>query len=195
VRAIGDVQRRGLEAAKAIVDGFIAALDGAPTNNSTERSDDGAPRSDLDGLVALWEQLARGAIDVVAGLARVSASTMTGRSGDVRLAGSTAPVRVVVDQIGGSRIGTTQVWMHYDGDEERSALRPHFGELRSAEGAVLDATVTFEPSVVDLDGGANSRPLLLRVATAPAATPGTYKGLALVEGLPDTWLVVEVLVT
>jgi hypothetical protein len=195
VRALGDVQRRGLEAARSIVDGFIAALDGGTSSGATEQSDGDASRPDAADLIALWEQLARGAIDVVAGLARVSASTVTGR-GDVRLTWSTTPVRVVVDRAGGSQTGTSQVWLHHDGAANRSALRPHFGELRSAEGTVLDATVTFEPPVVDIGGGSSSQSLLLRVATTdPAATPGTYRGLAFVDGVPDTWLVVEVLVT
>ena len=81
---------------------------------------------------------------------------------------------------------SARVWLHNTTASTAVGLRPWCPGLASHAGASLPATaVTCAPARIDhLDPHA-SRELLVTVAVGEDASPGTYHGQLLVDGLPD----------
>lgn len=81
---------------------------------------------------------------------------------------------------------SARVWLHNTTASVASGLRPWCPGLATHAGAALPAAaVTCQPERIHrLEPGASSE-VLVTVAVPDDATPGTYHGQLLVEGLPD----------
>jgi hypothetical protein len=205
VRALADVQRRGLLAATELVDRLVDAVDGAPDDgDGAERAvrHDGpdtreaAPGS-IDELVELWLQLVRLGADVIAQVAAPSRPTHTNPPA-AHAARDQRPSIDVVAQAGTGLVSVTasrgaEVWLDNTGADDRQGLRLRAGGLLSHEGAALPSgSLRFEPAVVDLPGRSSRG---VAVSAVPGdAPPGTYRGVIVAQGAPDAWLPVEVVV-
>jgi hypothetical protein len=203
VRALADVQRRGLLAATELVDRLVDAVDGAPDDgNDGERdvrhdgrtSRDTAPGS-VDELVELWLQLVRLGADVIA---QVAAPSSRPPHPAPPVARDQRPTIDIVAQAGSGLVsvtapGSAEVWLDNSGADDRRGLRLRAGELLSHDGALLPSgSLRFEPAVVDLPGRSSRG---VAVAAAPGdVPPGTYRGVIVAEGAPGAWLPVEVVV-
>lgn len=222
MRVLGDIQRRGLDAAGEIVERLVAAVDGDDTAHANPGDDAQAEggSTDLDSLVDLWAVLAKRSLHA---LVRLAASADAGSPAGDRGPSGAAPGRVVtVDVVGGSapealRLTASrarpvpgdsaapedeatpevaaEVWLHNGTAEPRSDIRLHCSELRAHDGSELRAEVVFEPEVIEQIPARSSRGVVVAVrALDDGAVAGVYRGVVLAAGLPDVWLAVEVLV-
>lgn len=175
-RTVGDIGQRGLAAAHALVERFLGRLDGEPDTPPEGGQSTGATSAltDLGAEVArlVWQQL---------GDATPSARR-------------TSPAEVLRIDGAAMACGQPTVWLHNTTPTDVTALRPHASDLTSSCGTGLGAAVRFEPATVPTLAAGSSLPLRITVDDAPAAPPGTYRGVVLVEGLVETWLVLEVVV-
>ncbi len=174
-RAVGAIGRRGLDAATALVERVVARHESAPAGPLEH-----VPTvADLGELGAdLFQQAWR----LVAGMASVA--QVDEPTADVLHleAGAWADVR-----------GT--VWLHNTTDAAVGELRPLLTQLVDPRGTVLDVDVHLTPERVPQLGAGSSIPVQVRlVADRHHPARGTYRGLMLIGGLPDQWLVVELVV-
>jgi len=211
VRALVDVQRRGLLAANELVDRLVRSVDGDDIDG-TEPHDtsagSGAPRRDAstapsaagptDDLVRLWVEVVRlgletfGQFLMPGGPGRPD-SAAHGATLDVPTGASTGIVRVSdvpPASDGGTDRAGAELWLHNGSAADYSDVALHCGDLRASDGAVLSAaSVRFDPSVVDLPARSSRG---VAVSVSADVPPGTYRGVVLAAGVPDAWLPIEV---
>lgn len=193
VRALGDIQRRGLRAAANIVDRLVAAVDGDGDGASTAIPSEATETEDAFGALAdAWAELLRRSLQAYAQLIRSGTrqrSPSMPRSG-VDLEGPVpTPVRTEVIRPGTVQ---TEVWLHNTTGEDRRDVRVHVGPLRTHDGNALEAR--FDPDLVEELAARSSRGFVMTVDVSADAAEGTYRGTILASGVPDMWLPVEVVV-
>lgn len=184
IDAVTDVQRRSVQAAAALVERLIATVDGHATTNDAA---DGPPTGDDDavaGFARLWRE----------SMTSFAAAMTGGENAAPRIDVSTGaipvPLRIALDAA--TDEGVVEVWMHNPTADALDKLRVHCTALQAHDGSPLAAAVTVSPDAFDLPPR-SSRGVEIRV-TAPAALPGAYRGLVLVDGLPEQWLPIEITV-
>jgi hypothetical protein len=187
LRALGEVQRRGLLAAGDLVERLVAAVDGDGEGRHGPDADE-RQQGDLEGVVDLWADLVKRslrALTPVPGDGHPSTTTL-----DITDPSTAGTLRLAAEHAG------AEVWLHNGTAEDLGRLALHHGELRSHDGTALAAALRFDPAELDSLPARSSRGVVATVelldATAP---PGTYRGVVQVEGLPDAWLPVEVVVS
>ncbi len=87
-----------------------------------------------------------------------------------------------------------ELWVHNGTAEDLGAVSLHAGELRSAAGDLLDAAVTFVPAHLAEVAARSSRGIAVGLTADSLLAAGTYRALVQVEGAPDLWLALEVVV-
>jgi hypothetical protein len=216
LRALTEVQRRGLRAAGALVDRLASGLadlesTAGVTGSTPSGGERGGPPSaagngagaaaDLTGLAEAWGELARRSMLWWSGPAADRDGTDTSRRTDSRIGeaptGSSAVCRVVIPAAVGSneaREATGELWLHNSTRTEWRDLRVHCGPLLANGGSVLDSCISFDPAQLDVLPGRSSRGVAVSVVAHAHAPSGTYRGLVLVAGLPDVWSVLEVVI-
>ncbi|MEY2469657.1 MAG: hypothetical protein QOF21_2355 [Actinomycetota bacterium] len=190
IDAMSDVQRRSVEAAGALVERLIASVDGNHSA-SAEPDDNDAPRpaTDAEDALAGFAKLWRDSITSLA--AAVSDKSDTAPRIDATAGPTPSPVRIEVDPT--TCGGTAEVWLHNPGSDALDKLRVHWGAPQSHDGSTLDPlSIVADPDAFDLPARA-SRGVTITINVADAA-PGTYRTMLLVDGLPDQWLPVEIVV-
>jgi hypothetical protein len=218
VRALGDIQRRGLWAAGELVDRLVGDDNPAATSaNEGERdAADRAHRDEHDGsgtravpggapvtaqLFQLWVDLFQRGLQAVSGTTLTTA-VPTGANGTRRAtidlgAGLTTGM-VRVDASGGQDGGVSaevEVWLHNGTAEPRADVSLHCGDLRAHDGSLLPATaVRFDPDRVDDLPARSSRGVVVSAVLDAERPAGVYRGLILATGAPDVWLPLEVVV-
>jgi hypothetical protein len=221
VRALADVQRRGLLAASELVDRLVHTVDGvsgdrggrdgpndeppAPHESAAGNRGSTAPLGggSLDDLVEAWLQLVRLGVDVIA---RVAGSASGGTGAD--RAGARATVDVGTERATGGvqltivlgeppepETAEADVWLHNGTGDAHAGVELHCGDLQAHDGAALPAAaLRFDPPVVDLPAR-SSRAVAVSVTPRAGMTPGMYRGIIQATGVPAAWLPVEVAVS
>jgi hypothetical protein len=199
VRALVDVQRRGLAAAGDLVDRLVRAVDGDPDGDlegdggpggagGPRGAGAGAATSPVDDLVRLWADVVRLGLDTFGQTFGHTFGQVVSPGATVDVATGAAAGRAQVDG------GPTEVWLHNPGDHDYAQIRLHCGELRSADGAVLPAAaVRFDPEVVPLPAR-SSRGVVVSLDSPVDVPAGAYRGVILAAGVPAAWLLLEVVV-
>jgi hypothetical protein len=188
--ALGEIQRRGLQAAGALVERLVSTVDGlVPPSGAGDGGggEEAAAAPDaVDDLVAGWAKLWRDSISGLASSLPVTAARAA--SLDVRAPAAPTALEVRLD---GDGCGSVEVWVHNPSDEPYDELRLHCAPPVAHDGAALDPrSITPDPDAFALPPR-SSRGIRLAV-DAPGAHPGTYRSLVLVDGLPDQWLALEI---
>jgi hypothetical protein len=99
---------------------------------------------------------------------------------------------VLPDVAPGGR-SSARIWVHNTTSSSASTLRPWAtGVTNHAGRSLLPEAVTFDPERVERVDPGESRALVAMLKVPPDATPGSYHGLVLIEGLPDVALPVLV---
>jgi hypothetical protein len=219
VRALGDIQRRGLWAAGELVDRLVGD-DNAAATSANEGERDAADRAHRDGLggsgaraepagapataqlFQLWVDLFRQGVQAVSDAtvtpaAPTSAKSPRGATVDLGAGLTTGTVRI--DAPGGGRDGggstEAEVWLHNGTAEPRADVSLHCGDLRAHDGSLLPASaVRFDPDRVDDLPARSSRGVVVSAVLDAEWPPGVYRGLILATGAPDVWLPLEVVV-
>lgn len=199
VRALVDVQRRGLLAASELVDRLIRSVDGDDIAAPGGRRAAPPALGPTEELVQLWVDVVRLGLDTFAPfLTPVVEGRAGGATVDLATGASTGVVRLDIVRLdpsshaGRADRSGVEVWLHNGSGRAYADLRLHCGDLRASDGAVLPATaVRFDPASVAL-AARSSRGVVVSVdADVPA---GTYRGVILAAGVADVWLPVEVAV-
>ena len=183
IDAMTDVQRRSVQAAAALVERLVTSVDGhedpeaeatAPTPN-----DDG-----LAGFARLWRESMTSFAAAMTG-----DETTTAPHIDVSATAPPSTLRLHLDE---TSAGMLEVWMHNPTGDALDKLRVHCTEPRAHDGRALEAAIASEPDAFDLPAR-SSRGVRIAVS-APGARHGVYRSLVLVEGLPEQWLPLEIVV-
>ena len=184
IDAMTDVQRRSVQAAAALVERLVATVDGHE-DDSADASP--AQSNDDDALIAfakLWRQ------SMTSFAAAVTGDEKDEPRIDVSAGAAPSPLRVTLDAESGH--GAIEVWVHNPTADAIDKLRVHCTEPRAHDGASLSAAVTAAPDAFDLPAR-SSRGVTIGVSASDPRR-GVYRGLVLVEGLPEQWLPIEITV-
>lgn len=216
-RALGDIQRRGLQAAGELVDRLVGAADGdahVPTDDSTGRQ----AESDHDngqgaravpggstaaaGVVQVWVDLFQRGLQAITDVTVTGATPSPASNGhggatvDLGAGATTGTVRIAV--AGDGARADSEVWLHNGTSAPIAGLSLHCGDLRAHDGSVLPASaVRFDPDGVDELPARSSRGVVVSADIADIADDqlvGTYRGVILAAGAPDVWLPLELTV-
>ncbi|MDF2741892.1 MAG: hypothetical protein K0S88_3262 [Actinomycetia bacterium] len=190
-----DVQRRGLEAASQVIEGFLAVLGaqqppagpGAAEGNGQEPGF-AQVRATMARALDLYSDLVRRSFEGYADLVEQSL-----RVRGVRLhAADDGPAELTVQGAAGARAAGT-VWLHNTTDRPAAAVL-HLTGLTAHDGRVIAGTeASFEPATVRIAPGTS---VAARLALPlDGVAPGLYRGYVLAGGLPDAALPVRLLVT
>jgi hypothetical protein len=214
IRALADVQRRGLIAAGELVDRLIGAVDGDPSPSVPGRATRPTPDDDPQTLdfVNVWIEVfqrglqammpatrsygpaaTNGAQIATADLAR---GTTTGAVHIQVAADSGSPDNGDGGSTGGARPGgSAEVWLHNGTPEPLLGLRLHAGDLRAHDGRTLpEFALLFEPPSLDELPARSSRGVVVTAEVADGIPGGVFRGVLLVTGAPDVWLPIVVTV-
>ncbi len=187
IDAMGDVQRRSIEAASALVERLIATVDGNHDDASGDQRDGAAP-SAADDAMAAFARLWRDSVTNLAGVVPGPGSTA---ALDVSASGPPPSLRVTLDAT--TRRGTTELWLHNPSANAFDKLRVHCGVPQAPDGTTLGAlAVTADPHSFDLPAR-SSRGVQL-AADAAEARPGVYRAIVLVDGVAEQWMPIEIVV-
>ena len=217
LRALGDIQRRGLEAANLVVTRVISQaersgpifgaeppprpsgdLGGSPTDDSA------GPEGALSDLFGQYTALTSSLLGAILG-----GRTSPGASNDSRRTNGTASGSAVTAEPhagisdgspetltlsstapGGRAVG--ELWLHNRSGSATSDVRLHSGDLRRHDGCAITATtVRFDPEHLPELPDLTSRGVRVSVDVPADTPPGRFRGIVLAANLPDLWLVVE----
>lgn len=180
---LSEIARQGLSAAEQLISRVVSALDQRTQGGAeTPALAAGEPPADL---AQAWSEL------LSATLAAWSTDASDAAPEDG--AGcSGAVVRATVAGHGHSE--WTDLWIHNHTADPLEDLQVLPGPLRSADhGELPAACVEVERAPVAV-AARSSGTVRLRVDVEPGTPPGRYRGLLLVDGLPDLWALLDVTV-
>lgn len=191
LRALGDVQRRGLEAANLVVSRLITQLErggplfGAEPPSPTEPDASRAVTNGTSDLFTQWAQLTWSFFNGL--LSQNGAASPSG----------VAPATVSADAVsltgthpGGRAEG--ELWLHNRSGAAVANVHVHCGDLRRHGGeAVAAACVRFDPACLEELPDLSSRGIRVTVEVPADAAPGVYRGTVLAANLPHVWLPIE----
>lgn len=198
-RALSAIQAEGFRAASQLVDRFVriatsnvarqreSPMPADHTSNGDKPPDAG--RLDIEGLMKLWWS-ATGQFLLQSSSAAAAALRPAAKL-DLRNADSGGQVSLQATK---PDVATTEIWLHNNGFDDLGVVRLRCSELLSHDGFVIGSAATwFEPELVSMPGR-SSRASRLNVNVADDVSPGQYRGTLLVDGHPDLWLPVVLLV-
>lgn len=190
IDAMTDVQRRSAEAAGALVERLVSSVDGRHVDHDAGDYDVRPPTDAEDALAGMAKLWRESITSLATALAGNPTEAGTARI-DVSAGAVPSPLRVVLDSE--SSIGTVEVWLHNPSPEAFDKLRVHCGAPQAHDGSTIDAdALVANPDAFDLPARA-SRGVEITIE-APDARAGVYRTFVLVDGLPDQWLPLEIVV-
>jgi hypothetical protein len=198
-RALSAIQAEGFRAASQIVDRFIrivtpeAGADGGGGGTPEQLVTSAAASnvvSDLETMTRSWWSM------VGRMLLQSAPKTGAGSDGattlDLANAESTGQIDLVAD-VGGS--ASTEVWLHNRSADDRGEIALRCSDLLSSDGHLFQAeSISLEPAVVPMPAR-SSRGIAMNVSVGEYVRPGLYRGTLLVEGHPQLWLPVGLVVS
>lgn len=194
LRLLGEVQRRGLEAANQVISRLTERTNAARSGDSTTGPQDQmAAMADafIESVVAAAAAMAPGSDrpsgPPAGGGPAAGRDRSDGKSGD--------PVAPEVLSSAGrpGESAHAQLWVHNYTDDPAAEIRIHFTELIDACGSRLPNTcVTVRPDQPFDLSAASSRPVQLTVDLPSDAVPGRYRAIVTAANLADLWLVLAV---
>jgi hypothetical protein len=195
LRALGDIQRRGLEAANLVIGRLLEQVDhGGPLFGAEAPAAraDGEPSpnaGDMPDLFGQYASLMSSYVNTfLGGPARPGASAGAGPPAPPSGLGAD-PLALPRAAPGGRSEG--ELWLHNRSGAAVIDVRVHCSDLRRHDGwAIASSAVRFEPDHLDELPDLTSRGIRV-TADVPDDTPlGTYRGTVLAANLPELWLVV-----
>jgi hypothetical protein len=195
LRALGEIQRRGVRAAGEVVDRLVRSVDGDPTSTEAPGSFDGetndAGRADFNSLTDTWTSLLRGLAESFGELLQTP-----GADGEPALHfGQEASAGVVRLEVSGAGPVRAEIWLHNRTEVAIAGVVLRGSDLLSGDGALISAgAIGFEPPGAVPMPARSSRGIDVVVDLPPDSIPGTYRGTLLVQDHPDVWLPVVLIV-
>lgn len=185
-----DIALRGLEAARLLVDRFVGAVDATPDPDGATGSqrDCVASSTGVDGLSQVWADLLRTTADAWTGVATGEggpspSELRVGVAGGTVLPLSTAP----------GEVGSVELWLHNPTTAAVDEVRIVAPPLRSTSGSEIpESAVHVDPAELASVPARSSRGITISVTVPDDAPMGRYRGVVLVDGLPDVWALLDV---
>ena len=194
--SLTEVQRRGMDAAAQVLEGFLSALEGHPPPTAGPAGEPGdGPEP---GFAQLRTSVAR-ALDLYSDLVRRSFEGYADlveqrlRARGVGLHGAGPGAGELTVRAPAGTTATATVWLHSTTDEPaRAVLR--LTTLTAHDGPAVPATAgRFDPAEARVAPGAS---VAARLAVELAGVaPGVYHGHVLADGLPEAALALRLVVT
>ena len=196
VRALGDAQRRGFEAARRLADRIAPIVDEAraPRTDGAEPEEDPDPTSGDGLLEELFRSWAELTVRVMAGLAEGRQPRSAPVAGDA--AAPTVSVDLSDDQDraglhltsdpAGRLTAAPELWLHNRTARPIGPVRITVDDLCTPTGETLDGDrIRFDPK--DLDGipPRSARGLVVAIVEGRPLEPGSYRGSVRIDGVPD----------
>jgi len=194
--SLTEVQRRGMDAAAQVIEGFLSALDGhqpPPADSAAGPGEGPEPgfaqlRTSVARALDLYTDLVRRSFEGYADLVEQSL-----RARGVRLHGADpGPGELTVQAASGATAAGT-VWLHNTTNEPASAVL-RLTTLTAHDGPTVPGSAgRFEPAEVRIAPGASVAARL--VVDLEGVAAGQYRGHVLAEGLPEAGLALRLVVT
>jgi hypothetical protein len=203
-RALGDVQRRGLQAARELVDRVLSTIDHSGEPAADSPLDDAASSGPektppLEDLIQGWWDLAAQVLTAMA------TAPGTGPGPSERPAPSARPITVDVTSQGtptlwrlraasnGELAAPTELWLRNPSSLPVGPLRLSVGNLLASDGTPLGSScLRFDPPEVELP--ARSARCVVPTLAGQPLVPGTYRGVVQAEGAPNLWVTLDIAV-
>jgi hypothetical protein len=190
LRAVGEIQARGFQAASEVVDRFVrlASKTGGANvgQSSSEVEHNGSKQTreslglDVDRLVSSWESLMGRLVQSLRGSSAPGFPTL-----DLTITDSYGVLSL--QAVPGGR-ACSEVWLHNGGPKDLGEVKLRCSDLLRHDGGVVAAhSVGFEPDVVAMPAR-SSRGVCVEVDVAEDLPAGAYRGTLLAHGHPDVWL-------
>jgi hypothetical protein len=203
VRALGNVQRRGLHAASQAVDTLLSTMDAGRSGPGRTGDDPEGSDSDIGRLAALWTELVTRGLSEMVRLGRSDGQhggeSFNSDSGprvwvDLGSGQSAGSVEVAVDASGSTSM-PGEVWLHNHTSDPLGPVRFHCGELRSPNGVTVPSEdVRFDPPEVAEIPGRSSRGIDVSVSGDSPRASGIYRGIIQAMGAPAVAVKIELTV-
>lgn len=199
LRALGEVQRRGLEAANQVVSRLVQrpGADAGPLFGAETGSADGSSAGAGAGSGEPGDPVAQFAAMAETWMAAVS-EVFSGASAGPSTRPAAAPEGIAVDPlvmpvIAPGTSGAGEFWLHNNSGEAVREVRLHCGDLRSHCGGAIGADrIRFDPPEMAELPDRSSRGITLSIDVPHGTRADVYRGAVLASNLPEVWLPVEV---
>lgn len=193
VRALGDVQRRGLQAASQAVEKLLSSMDHSRTDQAPGTEGPGEPDSDISRLAEFWTELAtRGLAEMM----RMGQSVPNGFRPfptdserpvwvDLDSGSSGSSVELVADP-SGSTTKPGEVWVCNRRNKPVGPVGFHSSDLSTPDEITIPASaIRFDPAVIKKLPKRSSRGIVVALSSESRLRPGVYRGIMQATGGPD----------
>lgn len=195
-RALNDIQRRGFEAARQLIDRMLAVVD-QPREARSERAEPAPPRVPATGdvLQELFGSWADVTVRVLRTLADDQAWAGRGPVGSAEShvvsvdlcddrGGNQAPLRMDAQPTGELEV-TVELWLHNPSSRGLGPIRIAVDDLFTPAGATLAGDrIRFEPAEIGEIPARSARGLVVTITGKEVLVAGSYSGTVRVEGVP-----------
>lgn len=179
---LSDIERRGLEAATALVERFASV--------ATRRDLGAVVEGDRRATDDLGRAFAE-AVQTTAAAWNATEARPTGRDLDLSAAGAA----VVALETGVGETATSTLWVHNPTSSDVEGLRFVAGSLSSAATITIPSSaVQIDPAVIDRVPAGSSREVSISVRPPATAGAARYRGVVQVAGHDDLWALLDLTV-
>ena len=200
--ALGDVQRRGLEAARELIERVASTINhsgderGVAHANGATGPEAGQSPPVGDFVQDWWEAAARLLTELAGGPGPPGGRTSSESTTEVDVHGtSRAPVWRVQADSNGRLMAPSELWLRNAQPRPVGPLRLSAGDLRAPDGALISAPcLRFDPVEVAELPARSARGVAVTVCAEQPLEPGTYRGVVQAEGAPNLWITLELTV-
>jgi hypothetical protein len=197
-RAVAEIQAQALRAAGDLVERVTGRVDGASTppvaSPAAGDGDDAPAGGDGSALIETWIALLQRAAEAFGQAFNTDRNEGARVEIDLDTDSQTNRLLLEVDDSGVVTSGSRELWLHNGTTTAIGPLQFHTGELRSADGEILAATVAYDPQSVDSLPARSSRGIGVSIEKDGELASGTYRGLIQIAGAQQVWLTLEVVV-
>jgi len=200
--ALGAVQRRGLDAARELVERVASTIrhpgDGtgpAHSNGATgTRTGQSPPVGDF--VQDWWEAAARVLTELAMGAGPMGRPMSSEASTEVDVHGTgTPPVWRFQTDPNGQLTAPSEFWLRNPRPRPMGPLRLIPGDLRAPDGALISARcLRFDPAEVAELPARSARGVVVTLGVEQPLEPGTYRGVIQADGAPNLWIALELTV-
>ncbi len=203
-RALGDVQERGLRAARDLADRVISSIGAAerpPTGDlrNGAAASDAPPNDPIADLLRAWSEVGARVLAELTAASR-SQPDQAGRNAsaggmavDVNGHGPPTTWRLRVDRRG-LLLAAAELWLCNSQSHPVGPLCLGLGDLQRSTGTVVSSDhLRLDPSTVELPARC-ARAVAVTLSVDDPLQPGVYRGLLQADGAPEFGVIVELTV-
>ncbi len=197
MRALSAIQADGFRAASQLVDRFVRMTAAGLTGSESSAPPANGEPADRYGATGL-EPFVTSGWAMVDQFLHISSPRRERGSAEadpatLDLATAQATGRLQLDTMAPGA-ATAEVWLHNRGPVDMGKVALRCSDLLSHDGSVIAARLMrFEPDIAPMPAR-SSRGVTVEVDIDEHVAPGCYRGMLVVDGHPDVWLPIELVV-